>query len=146
MILLLRIVYRSKPDATGRASELSKSLVFPLSIVLRRLPLISLLLISPFLQGEAAYETIKGLQMNVQATAKHLYVYFRCTPHPSRWFTFGLLSRLHSIANEQERNRTTASSNVDDRTLREIYLHPFMRSVQADVASVMCSYNLLNNT
>lgn len=30
--------------------------------------------------------------------------------------------------------------------MREIYLHPFLRSVQADVASIMCSYNLNNNS
>lgn len=35
---------------------------------------------------------------------------------------------------------------MDDRTLREVYVHPFLRAVQADVASVMCSYNLLNGS
>ena len=38
------------------------------------------------------------------------------------------------------------SSNVDDRTEHEIYLAPFLRSVMAGVASVMCSYNLVNGT
>lgn len=52
----------------------------------------------------------------------------------------------HFIANEQEANRTTSSSNIDDRTLREVYAHPFLRAVQADVASVMCSYNLVNGS
>ena len=42
---------------------------------------------------------------------------------------------------EQEHKRTQESSNVDDRTQHEIYAHPFMRSVQAGVASVMCSYS-----
>ena len=42
---------------------------------------------------------------------------------------------------EQEHFRTQESSNVDDRTEHEIYLHPFMRSVMAGVASVMCSYS-----
>ncbi|KAG8876786.1 hypothetical protein FRB97_003937, partial [Tulasnella sp. 331] len=75
----------------------------------------------PYLQGEAAYETIVGIQkQGVQACAKHF------------------------INNEQERFRTTESSNVDDRTEHEIYLHPFLKSVQAGVASVMCSYNLGN--
>lgn len=77
----------------------------------------------PYLAGELAYYTIRGLQdAGVQATAKHY------------------------INNEQERNRTTSSSNVDDRTEHEIYLHPFLKSVQADVASVMCSYNLINSS
>ena len=30
--------------------------------------------------------------------------------------------------------------------MREIYTHPFLRAVAADVASVMCSYNLVNNS
>ena len=38
------------------------------------------------------------------------------------------------------------SSNVDDRTEHEIYVAPFLRSVMAGLASVMCSYNLLNGT
>lgn len=49
-------------------------------------------------------------------------------------------------ANDQEHFRNQYSANIDARTLREIYLHPFMRSVQADVSSVMCSYNLNNNS
>ena len=52
----------------------------------------------------------------------------------------------HYVGNEQERNRTTSSSNIDDRTMREIYSHPFLRAVQADVAAVMCSYNLVNGS
>jgi beta-glucosidase-like glycosyl hydrolase len=38
------------------------------------------------------------------------------------------------------------SSNVDDRTLHEIYVAPFLRSVMAGLTSVMCSYNLINGT
>ena len=38
------------------------------------------------------------------------------------------------------------SSNVDDRTEHEIYVVPFLRGVMAGVASVMCSYNLVNGT
>lgn len=42
---------------------------------------------------------------------------------------------------EQEHERTMESSNVGDRTQHEIYAHPFLRSVMAGVASVMCSYS-----
>ena len=42
---------------------------------------------------------------------------------------------------EQEHLREHESSHVDDRTEHEIYVHPFMRAVQAGVASVMCSYS-----
>ncbi|KZT29530.1 glycoside hydrolase family 3 protein [Neolentinus lepideus HHB14362 ss-1] len=77
----------------------------------------------PFLAGEAAYETILGMQQaGVQGCAKHY------------------------INNEQEFDRTQESNTVDDRTEHEIYAHPFMRSVMAGVASVMCSYDLINGT
>jgi beta-glucosidase-like glycosyl hydrolase len=77
----------------------------------------------PYLTGESAYETILGMQSSgVQACAKHF------------------------INNEQEHKRTTTSSDVSSRTQHEIYAHPFLRSVQAGVASVMCSYNLINGT
>jgi len=57
-----------------------------------------------------------------------------------------LLRAKHYIANNQERNRSTSSSNVDDRTMREIYTHPYLRAVAADVAAIMCSYNLINGS
>jgi beta-glucosidase-like glycosyl hydrolase len=47
---------------------------------------------------------------------------------------------------EQENRRSMESSNVDDRTEHEIYVAPFLRSVMAGVASVLCSYNLVNGT
>lgn len=85
----------------------------------------------PVLQGVAAAQTIKGIQdAGVIATAKHY------------------------IANEQEHFRKpfewglpqALSANIDDRTLHELYLWPFAESVKAGVASVMCSYNLVNNS
>jgi beta-glucosidase len=39
-----------------------------------------------------------------------------------------------------------ASSNIDDKTLHEYYLWPFMDGVKAGAASIMCSYNRINNT
>ncbi|KAF5980582.1 glycoside hydrolase superfamily [Fusarium coicis] len=38
------------------------------------------------------------------------------------------------------------SSNVDDRTIHELYIWPFADAVHAGVASVMCSYNRVNET
>jgi beta-glucosidase len=56
-------------------------------------------------------------------------------------------SLKHFIANEQERQRRIGSSNVDERTLREIYLVPFEMIVrQAQPWTVMSSYNRLNGT
>jgi beta-glucosidase len=77
----------------------------------------------PYLSGEAAYATVDGMQSaGVQACAKHY------------------------INNEQEHFRDSGSSVVDDRTQHEIYAHPFLKAVQANVASVMCSYNRINGT
>jgi beta-glucosidase len=85
----------------------------------------------PVLQGVAAAQTIKGIQEEgVMATAKHY------------------------LLNEQEHFRqawewgipNAISSNVDDRTLHEIYAWPFADSVKAGVTSVMCSYNQVNSS
>nr|prf extracellular beta glucosidase [Trichoderma reesei] len=79
--------------------------------------------VDPYLTGIAMGQTINGIQsVGVQATAKHY------------------------ILNEQELNRETISSNPDDRTLHELYTWPFADAVQANVASVMCSYNKVNTT
>ncbi len=53
----------------------------------------------------------------------------------------------HFVANEQELRRLTSSSNVDERTLREMYLLPFEMIVKsAEPWTVMASYNRLNGT
>jgi beta-glucosidase len=85
----------------------------------------------PYLQGVAAAETIKGIQSEgIMATIKHY------------------------IGNEQEHFRQSfewgipnaMSSNIGDRTLHELYLWPFADAVKAGVASVMCSYQMTNNS
>ncbi|KAL0933496.1 beta-glucosidase G 2 [Colletotrichum truncatum] len=90
--------------------------------------------VDPYLTGVAMRLTIEGMQdAGVQACAKHF------------------------IGNEQETQRTNSwlengteiaaiSSNIDDRTLHELYLWPFADSIRAGVASIMCSYNRLNQT
>jgi beta-glucosidase len=51
----------------------------------------------------------------------------------------------HYAANNQEYDRHTVSSDVDERTLREIYLPTFRAAVEeAHVGAVMTSYNLVN--
>jgi beta-glucosidase len=85
----------------------------------------------PVLQGIAAAEVIRGIQdTGVIATAKHF------------------------VGNEQEHFRqawawgtpNAISSNIDDRTLHELYAWPFADAVRAGVGSVMCSYNQVNNS
>ncbi|KAJ7093688.1 beta-glucosidase [Mycena epipterygia] len=83
----------------------------------------------PFLSGVATAATIQGYQgQGVIATVKHY------------------------IGNEQEHFRGGSeasqiySSNIDDRTLHELYLWPFAEAVHAGVGAVMCSYNKINQT
>ena len=53
----------------------------------------------------------------------------------------------HYIGNDTEFERMTISSDIDERTLRELYLLPFEAAVKdADVRSVMSSYNRVNGT
>ncbi|KAL7269224.1 hypothetical protein RUND412_008119 [Rhizina undulata] len=84
-----------------------------------------------YLQGVAAAETIKGIQSEgVIATAKHFI--FNEQEHFRQSLEWGLPYAI--------------SSNVDDRTLHELYLWPFADSVKAGVGSIMCSYQMSNNT
>lgn len=79
-----------------------------------------------FLAGILGAEAVLGLQKSVIACVKHL------------------------VGNEQETNRNppllgdgpqSLSSNIDDRTMHELYLWPFQDAIKAGAASVMCSYN-----
>ncbi|WP_330181523.1 glycoside hydrolase family 3 C-terminal domain-containing protein [Nocardia sp. NBC_01503] len=50
----------------------------------------------------------------------------------------------HYVANDSETERFTADAIVDDRTLRELYLYPFERSVRAGAWMIMDAYNSVN--
>ncbi|GHP14080.1 glycosyl hydrolase [Lentilactobacillus fungorum] len=57
------------------------------------------------------------------------------------------VSVKHFAANNRENRRFTSSSNMDERTLRELYLTAFEKIVkQAHPATLMCSYNAINGT
>lgn len=75
----------------------------------------------PFLVARMGVAFISGVQNHVMASAKHY------------------------AANNIEDTRFTVSANMDERTLREIYLPPFKSAVmEAGSATVMSAYNRVN--
>lgn len=75
----------------------------------------------PVLTGDLAAGYVRGLQDNgVAATPKHY------------------------VANDFETDRFTVDVSVDERTLREVYLAPFERAVEAGTWSLMSAYNSVN--
>jgi beta-glucosidase len=76
----------------------------------------------PFLAGKVAAAAIRGIQSRpVLAQAKHF------------------------AANNQEVQRNTINAQIDERTMREIYLPAFEASIkEGGAGSVMCSYNKVN--
>ncbi|TKX26903.1 putative beta-glucosidase M-1 [Elsinoe australis] len=83
----------------------------------------------PYLSGALVHETVTGAQ-----------------------------SSGHFVVNEQELNRNpirspnatqvieSSSSNLDDKTMHELYLWPFVDAVKAGTGSIMCSYERINNS
>jgi len=73
----------------------------------------------PYLTGQTAASEVNGIQsQHVIATIKHYAL------------------------NDQETNRSTASSNVDERTFREIYLPGWQTAIKdGHAGAVMCAYN-----
>lgn len=74
----------------------------------------------PYLSGEIAVGVTKGIQsQHVMAQIKHFVGY----------------------------DSESSSTYIDDQTLHEVYVAPFEAAIrQADVSSIMCSYNKLNGT
>jgi len=58
----------------------------------------------------------------------------------------GVLATIkHFAGNEQETNRETSNSKVDERVLQEVYFPPFKAGVVSGAGGVMAAYNDLND-
>jgi beta-glucosidase len=80
----------------------------------------------PILSGTLAAANIRGLE---EGNPEHRVV----------------ANLKHYVANEQELDRESSSSNMDERTMQQIYGLGFeIATREGDPASIMCSYNQIN--
>ncbi|KAF2009164.1 glycoside hydrolase family 3 protein [Aaosphaeria arxii CBS 175.79] len=88
----------------------------------------------PVLSGIAVAETVRGIQdAGVIACTKH--------------YIMNEQEHFRSPGNFEDKGFVDAiSSNLDDKTLHELYLWPFADAVRAGTGSIMCSYNKINNS
>jgi len=122
-------LFRTVGEALGRESrKLGVSVVLGPGINMKRSPLcgrnFEYVSEDPWLAGELAIAMVHGTQSQGIGT-----------------------SLKHYAANNQEDDRLRVSAEVDERTLREIYLPAFERVVKlAQPWTVMCAYNKVNGT
>ncbi|KAK2054780.1 glycosyl hydrolase family 3 N terminal domain-containing protein [Colletotrichum caudatum] len=92
----------------------------------------------PYLTGVAMEQTITGHQdAGVQATAKHWILNEQETMRNPTFDPNGTATDIITQA---------LSSNIDDRTIHEIYMWPFANAVKARAAAFMCSYQRINGS
>lgn len=116
------LAYRFAAAAASEARRKGVDVVLGPTINLHRSPLggrhFECFSEDPELTAELASAYVRGLQDNgVAATPKHY------------------------VANDSETDRFTVDIEVDDRALRELYLAPFERAVEAGAWSIMSAYN-----
>ncbi|TPX13833.1 uncharacterized protein E0L32_005777 [Thyridium curvatum] len=90
----------------------------------------------PVLTGVGMAETVRGIQdAGVVACAKH--------------FIGNEQEHFRQVGESKQRGfniSATLSSNIDDKTMHELYLWPFADAVRAGVGSFMCAYTQVNNS
>jgi len=120
------LIYKMGESIGNSAQHESLSVVLGPAVNIKRSPLcgrnFEYFSEDPYLAGEMSAAFINGVQSkNIGTSIKHF------------------------AANNQEHRRMSSSSNVDERTLREIYFPAFEISVKkAQPWTFMCSYNRIN--
>ncbi|MDQ0644155.1 beta-glucosidase [Microbacterium murale] len=121
----VELAYRYGAAAAAEARRKGVDVVLGPTINLHRSPLggrhFECFSEDPELTAELAAAYVRGLQDNgVAATPKHY------------------------IGNDSETDRFTVDVEIDERALRELYLAPFERAVEAGAWSIMSSYNAVD--
>ncbi|MGX5771096.1 beta-glucosidase H [Microbacterium trichothecenolyticum] len=119
------LAYRYGAAAASEARRKDVDVVLGPTINLHRSPLggrhFECFSEDPELSAELAAAYVRGLQDNgVAATPKHY------------------------VANDSETDRFTVDVRVDERALRELYLAPFERAVEAGAWAIMSAYNAVD--
>ncbi|KAG2417110.1 beta-glucosidase [Aspergillus terreus] len=92
----------------------------------------------PYLTGVAMELSVKGYHdAGVQATPKHFIGNEQETQRNPTYNPNGTITDVLQEA---------LSSNIDDRTMHELYLWPFANAAHAKAAAFMCSYQRLNGS
>ncbi|TIA92158.1 hypothetical protein E3P99_00759 [Wallemia hederae] len=87
-----------------------------------------------YANGVYSYESVRGMQdSHVAATIKHFIGYEQETSR-----------NPYTVSSDG--GQEPISSNVDDKTMHEVYLAPFAQAIRGGSAHVMCSYNKINGT
>ncbi|OCF31533.1 hypothetical protein I316_06732 [Kwoniella heveanensis BCC8398] len=90
----------------------------------------------PYLSSTLSFLTVRGMQSSGLITCAKHYILYEQEP-----VCDGPL--------DNEGGRTgcrDVSSEVDDKTMRELYLPSFAETVRAGTGAIMCSYNKINGT
>lgn len=120
-----RLAYRMGQSLGNDCIEQGVDILLAPAVNIKRLPTcgrnFEYISEDPYLAGVFAKQYISGVQ------SKHIGT-----------------SLKHFCCNNNERSRHWISSEVDERTLREIYLRVFEIACEAKPWTVMCAYNLVN--